>query len=45
MADISSNAELSALGKLTANWKSVVEDAALSAGEREEKKVGQKQMI
>jgi putative DNA methylase len=45
MADISSNAELSALGKLTANWQSVVEDVALTTGEREEKKVGQKQLI
>jgi hypothetical protein len=45
MADVSSNAELSALGKLTANWQSVVEDVALTTGEREEKKVGQKQLI
>lgn len=41
MADISSNAELSALG----NWQSVVEYAALTAGERAEKKAGQKQLI
>jgi putative DNA methylase len=45
LADISSNAELSALGKLTANWQSVVEDAALTSGEKEEKRKGQKQLI
>jgi putative DNA methylase len=45
MGDISPTAELSALGKLTANWQSLVEDAALTTGEREEKKVGQKQLI
>ena len=38
MGDISPTAELSALGKLTANWQSVIEDAALTTGEREEKK-------
>jgi len=43
--DISPTAELSALGKLTANWQSVVEDAALTTGEREERKTGQKQLL
>lgn len=43
LGDISPTAELSALGKLTTNWQNVIEDAALSAGEREEKKIGQKQ--
>lgn len=43
LADVSPTAELSALGKLTANWQSVIEDAALTSGEREEKKIGQKQ--
>jgi putative DNA methylase len=45
LGDVSPTAELSALGKLTANWQGVVEDAALTPGQREEKKVGQKQLI
>ena len=44
MGDISPTAELSALGKLTANWQSVVEDAAVSAPEREDRKAGQVQL-
>ena len=45
MDEVSPTAELSALGKLMANWQSVVEDAAQTAGEREERKKGQKQLI
>ena len=45
MGDISPTAELSALGKLTANWQSLIEDTALTTGEREEKMIGQKQLI
>lgn len=45
LGDISPTAELSALGKLTANWQSVIENAALTIGEREEKKTGQKQLL
>jgi hypothetical protein len=30
---------------MTANWQSLIENAALTTGEREEKKVGQKQLI
>ena len=45
LGDVSPTAELSALGKITANWQSVVEDAALTTGQREEKKAGQKQLI
>jgi putative DNA methylase len=45
MGDISPTAELSALAKLTANWQSVVEDAAQTTGEKEERKKGQKQLI
>lgn len=45
ITDISPTAELSALGKLTANWQSVIEDAVLPVGEREEKKTGQKQLL
>lgn len=43
--DISPTAELSALGKLMANWRGVVEDAAQTTGEKEERKKGQKQLI
>ena len=42
MGDISPTAELSALGKLTANWQSVIEEAALTPSERRERKTGQK---
>ena len=45
IGDISSTSELSALGKLTANWQSVIEDAAQTSGEKEERKTGQKQLI
>jgi putative DNA methylase len=44
MGDVSPTAELSALTKLTANWQSVVEDSAQTTGEREEKKIGQRQL-
>jgi putative DNA methylase len=45
LEDISPTAELSALSKLMANWQSVVEDAAQTTGEKEERKKGQKQLI
>jgi putative DNA methylase len=45
LGDVSPSAELSALGKLTANWQSVIEDAALTTGQKEERKKGQKQLI
>lgn len=45
MGEISPTAELSALGKLTANWQSVIEEAALTPGEREERKTGQRQLL
>jgi len=41
LGDVSPTAELAALGKLLANWQSVVEDAALTAAEKEERKTGQ----
>lgn len=44
LGEMSPTAELSALAKLTANWQSVIEDAALTTGEKEERK-GQKQLI
>jgi putative DNA methylase len=45
LGDVSPSAELSAFGKLTANWQSVVEDAALTPGEKEDRKKGQKQLL
>jgi putative DNA methylase len=45
LEDISPNTELSALAKLTANWKNVIEGAALTTGEKEERRTGQKQLI
>ena len=41
LADVSPTAELSALGKLTANWRSVIEDNVVPVKERVEKKRGQ----
>ena len=43
--DISPTAELSALSKLMANWHSVIEEAAQTTGEKEERKTGQRQLI
>ena len=37
LADVSPTAELSALGKLTANWRSVIEDNAVPVEERVKK--------
>jgi putative DNA methylase len=42
LMDVSPNAELSALAKLTANWRSLVEDAAMTPAERDERKTGQR---
>jgi putative DNA methylase len=42
LSDVSPNAELAALGKLTANWRSVVEDATMTRAERDDKRTGQK---
>jgi len=42
LADVSPSAELSVLAKLMANWQSVVEDAALIVGKKEDRKTGQK---
>ena len=41
LMDISPSSELAALGKLTANWRSVVEDAAITPIEREVRRTGQ----
>lgn len=41
LGDVSPTGELAALAKMTANWRSVVEDATLLPGEKEDKKAGQ----
>ncbi len=45
LADVSPSAELSALAKLTANWKSVIEDNIFSAEEQADRKRGQKKLF
>ncbi|MCX6902533.1 MAG: hypothetical protein NTW03_03470 [Verrucomicrobia bacterium] len=45
LGNVSPAAELSSLGKLTANWQSVIESASLTTGRKGEKKIGQKQLI
>jgi putative DNA methylase len=45
LADVSPSAEQAALAKLTANWRSVVEDQVVTAGEREDRKRGQRRMF
>jgi hypothetical protein len=42
LSDVSPNVELSALSKLTANWRSLVEEAAMTLAERGERTTGQK---
>ncbi|MGH8514798.1 MAG: hypothetical protein ACREV8_12830, partial [Gammaproteobacteria bacterium] len=42
LSDVSPNAELSALAKLMANWRSLVEEAAMTPAERDERRTGQK---
>jgi putative DNA methylase len=44
LTDVSPTGELSALAKLTANWRSIVEDVDLSAAERHATSVGQSRM-
>jgi putative DNA methylase len=41
-SDASPNAELSALARLTANWRSLIEDAGMTPVERDERRTGQK---
>lgn len=40
-SDVSRSAELSALAKLMANWRSLIDDVALTPMEREERRTGQ----
>jgi putative DNA methylase len=44
LGNISSSAELSALAKLTSNWQSVIEDAAMAPGEKEDRRTGQQRL-
>jgi len=45
LGDVSPHAELSALAKLTANWKSVIEGAALTLLEKKERETGQRSLF
>ncbi len=42
LGQVSPGSELAALAKLTANWRSVVEDAAVTPAEREDRRTGQR---
>jgi putative DNA methylase len=44
MGEVASGTELAALGKLTANWRSVVEDIGTAAKEREDRRTGQSKL-
>ena len=45
LGDLSPHAELSALAKLTANWKSVIEGAGLAPLEKKEQETGQRPLF
>jgi len=45
LANVSPSAELAALAKLTANWRSVIEDATVTAQERADTKSGQQRLL
>jgi len=45
LANVSPSAEMAALAKLTANWRSVIEDATVTAQEREDTKSGQRRLL
>jgi putative DNA methylase len=45
MADVSPTGELAALGKLTANWRSVIEDTIVPASEKSDHKRGQNRLF
>jgi hypothetical protein len=45
LADVSPTAELSALARLTANWRSVIEDNAFTPGEHTDRKRGQRRLF
>jgi putative DNA methylase len=45
LSDVSPTGELAVLSKLAANWRSVVDDAVTSAREREDRRVGQRDIF
>ncbi len=45
LADVSPSAEQPALAKLTANWRSVVEDAVTTTAERADERRGQRRIF
>jgi putative DNA methylase len=45
LSDVSPTGELAVLAKLAANWRSVVDDAVASAREREDRRVGQRDIF
>jgi len=45
LSDVASTGELAALSKLAANWRSVVDDAVVSAREREDRRAGQRDIF
>jgi putative DNA methylase len=45
LANISPSAELAALAKLTANWRSVIEDATVTEAEKEDRRTGQQKLL
>ena len=45
LSDVSPTGELAALAKLGANWRSVVDDAVASAREREDRRIGQRDIF
>jgi putative DNA methylase len=42
LADVSPSAEQAALGKVTANWRSVIDDVVTTTAERQAKRTGQR---
>jgi len=44
LSEVARGSELAALTKLTSNWRSVVEDAAVSSAEREDRQTGQSRL-
>jgi putative DNA methylase len=44
LSDVSPSSELSALARLAANWRNLVEEAAMTPAERDERRTGQKHL-
>jgi putative DNA methylase len=45
LSDVSPTGELAVLAKLGSNWRSVIDDAVSSAREREDRRVGQRDIF